>query len=111
MARRNECNGVEIRSTTGDHALGIPPLSDFNPASIGTHEGRNKALIYLRIHGVGQEPALVSATLRHLADAVERHGEALLVPKEFGTILHDGSLLAFCDDIRRQAGPAGTDAG
>jgi len=105
-----KCDGVEIRSTTGDHALGILPVSEFNPASIGVHGGRNKTLVYLRVLGT-QPPALVAATLRRLADAVDRHGTALLVPQGLGMILQDGSLLAFCDDIGRQVDSAETHAG
>lgn len=87
--RRGQRNGIEIRYTPAID--NTPSEIDYRPAKVGGDQ--DPTVMSLKVKG-GTPPGDASALLRKLADAIDRHGQALLDAEQDGLISETGTLEA-----------------
>jgi len=97
MPRKKTNNGVVISYWTGTPDWGQPPSLTFKPDNVWDAPGSDQMALNAAVLGTRQ-PAEVAALFRRLADLVDRHGVALLVPPDMGWVADDGSMMTELED-------------
>lgn len=98
MPRKKKFNAVEITYDTANATTGWPARFDFEPATVREVEpGSGERVLWATVRG-SHPPAEVAALFRRVADLVDRHGAALLVPPDMGWVGDEGSMMTELED-------------
>jgi hypothetical protein len=98
MPRKKKFNAVEITYDTEATGPGWPAWFKFEPTAVREAEpGLGERVLWATVRG-SHPPAEVAALFRRLADLVDRHGTALLVPSDMGWVADDGSMMTELED-------------